>query len=132
MLEIVMKRKKKDSISFVSGCMTTHIKDIALRKILNRFLEENFDYIIPEDKAGDIINIITQKKIMPNGLGTCIAFDNTASLYISKGCANKCSFCKTNYIDMPLRSVEFDTIKKVINSFPKEINSVKLLGVNTA
>lgn len=126
----VLKNKKKDAITFVTGCMTSNIKDLNLRNMINKFLNDNFDYIITEKNMGDIVNIISQKNRMENSFGACVSTGNQVDLYISKGCANKCSFCKVNYLNLPIRSVDFEDIKSCIVSLPDEIDTVNLLGMN--
>ncbi len=128
----VLKNKKKDATTFVTGCMTSNIKDLNLRNMINKFLNDNFDYVISEQNIGDIVNIIFQKNRMENSFGACVSDGNQVDIYISKGCANKCSFCKVNYLNLPIRSVDFEDIKNCIASLPDEIDTVNLLGMNVS
>ena len=128
----VLKNKRKDATTFVTGCMTSDIKDLSLRNMIDEFLKAHFDYIIPERNMLDIVNIISKKKRMENSFGACITTGNKADLYISKGCANKCSFCKVNYLNLPIKSVDFKDLKNCIFSLPDEIDTISLLGMNTA
>lgn len=128
----VLKNKKKDAITFITGCMTSDIKDSYLRNMISAFLNENFDYVISEQNMENIVNIISQKNKMENSFGACISSGNQVDLYISKGCANKCSFCKVNYLNLPIKSVDFEDVRDCIVSLPDEIDTVNLLGMNTS
>lgn len=128
----VLKNKKNNAITFITGCMTNEIVNPELRVLVDKFLYSNFDYVIPEKEFTEIINIIAQKEVVKNSFGACIGGGNIVDIYIARGCANKCSFCKMNYLNMPTRSVAFEEIEKCINSLPEEISTVRLKANNAA
>ncbi len=125
-----ISQKKEGALTFVTGCMTRKITNPKVAAIVSKFLNENFDYVIAEDDYHEIINIISQDNVLEPNFGACLAYQNEVSVYISRGCNNKCSFCKMQYQDLPTRSVDFEDIKHLIMNFPSKIDTVSIYGTN--
>lgn len=126
----ILNRKKDEAKTFVSGCITREFLNDELNNIINEFLKENFDYIIPEGRIDMIVNILANKELLNNKFGVGILLDNKIDLYISSGCMNKCSFCKTTSQDLQLKSMSLDDIVNIIKNLPSEINSIEIIGTN--
>ncbi len=55
-------------------------------------------------------------------------FKNTFILEMSRGCANRCGFCLASYLNLPLRTVNYDDIISTIELGLKHTNKIALLG----
>lgn len=128
----VLGNKKSDAITFVTGCMTRNFKNSNVSSSIQRFLNDNFDYIIAEDNVAEIVNIIAQKEIQDNSFGCCFTNYDEVDLYISRGCENQCSFCKMTYQNAPIKSVDYEEIKQCIVALPNTIHTANLYGTNSA
>ena len=47
---------------------------------------------------------------------------------MSRGCANRCGFCLASYLNLPLRSIPYETLKQVIDLGLAHTNKIALLG----
>lgn len=55
-------------------------------------------------------------------------FKSTFILEMARGCANRCGFCLASYLNLPLRTVEYDELIKTIDLGLKNTNKIALLG----
>lgn len=55
-------------------------------------------------------------------------FPNTFIIEMTRGCANRCGFCLASYLNLPLRSIPFETLKQVIDLGLQNTNKIALLG----
>ena len=55
-------------------------------------------------------------------------FPNTFIIEMTRGCANRCGFCLASYLNLPLRSIPFETLKQVIDLGLENTNKIALLG----
>lgn len=55
-------------------------------------------------------------------------FSNTFVIEMSRGCANRCGFCLASYLNLPLRSIPYETLKQVIDLGLEHTNKIALLG----
>ena len=55
-------------------------------------------------------------------------FKNTFILEMSRGCANRCGFCLASYLNLPLRTVNYDDIINTIELGLKYTDKIALLG----
>lgn len=129
-LTSIIEQKKEGAITFVSGCITRTFFDDEFNKQITEFLNKNFDYIIPEHREDMLINILTNKQLLTQNNGVCLTNNNVADLFISSGCNNRCSFCKTTYQDLTLNSINFERIEASIKNLPQHVDTVRLLGTN--
>ena len=42
-------------------------------------------------------------------------FPNTFVIEMTRGCANRCGFCLASYLNLPLRSIPYETLKNIID-----------------
>lgn len=129
MLSIISK-KKEGALTFVTGCMTRNIINQELSKEIQRFFDEKVDYVFPEDNYQEIVNIIAGRRVIDSNFGACYSMGDLAKFYISRGCNNRCSFCKMQYQDLPTKSVVLDEIKFQVEELPKSIKRVNIYGTN--
>ena len=55
-------------------------------------------------------------------------FPNTFIIEMTRGCANRCGFCLASYLNLPLRSNPYETLKQVIDLGLENTNKIALLG----
>ena len=55
-------------------------------------------------------------------------FPDTFIVEIARGCANRCGFCLASYINLPLRTLPYDNIIKVLENGLSKTNKIALLG----
>lgn len=55
-------------------------------------------------------------------------FPNTFIIEMTRGCANRCGFCLASYLNLPLRSIPYETLKQVIDLGLENTNKIALLG----
>lgn len=133
----ILKRKKKDAKTFLTGCMTRTFKKNIDNFDLNGWLEEHIDYIIPQNNVNEILKMISEEifKDVPNDdFGFfCPASNEVADLYISNGCMNNCSFCKLSFQEYPLKSVDIEQIKKIIDQVDEYgMKEIRIKGTNVS
>lgn len=57
--------------------------------------------------------------------------NNSASMWISNGCLNNCSFCKVTFQNYPLKSVDLNEVKEGIDYLDeKNVSELYLKGTN--
>lgn len=82
-------------------------------------------------KYHKIVNKLTNK--LDHCVYTPILTDNsffksTFILEMSRGCANRCGFCLASYLNLPLRTVEYEELIKTIDLGLQHTNKIALLG----
>ncbi len=55
-------------------------------------------------------------------------FKNTFIVEVSRGCANRCGFCLASYLNLPLRSMPYEELIKVIDLGLSKTDKIALLG----
>ena len=55
-------------------------------------------------------------------------FSNTFVIEMARGCANRCGFCLASYLNLPLRTIAYDSLKQVIDLGLAHTNKIALLG----
>ena len=129
----ILKRKKTSAKTYVTGCLTRKFKKSELFDIEN-WLEANVDFIIPQNSPNLLLKMISEEKfknIEKDDFGAWIAYQNEAYLYISNGCLNNCTFCKTTFQKLPLKSVDFNKVKLAVNEIAMNgIKKINLVGTN--
>ena len=116
-LEELLKNKKTDAKVILSGCLANGFKlkpNDEIKKLLSNFKIVN---------TKDILNYAIRLSD-PNfkGLDYNIAYSigyHKAKLSAVTGCMNHCTFCKTNYMNFPLRSHPIDKIEKLLKDLDK-------------
>lgn len=112
-IKYILDQKKETTPVIVSGCLskgvkfslTTEQKDILSRTTLikpNELLEFVIKKINAEMSEEMLEDIKMPYRVTPQNIITSIV----------EGCLNKCSFCKSNYMNFDLRSIPMETIKR--------------------
>lgn len=132
----ILKRKKTTAKTYMTGCLTRKFINPELAEI-EKWLNEHIDFIIPQNEPNLLLQQISQEKFgykQRDNFGLCtIDRHNIGTIYISNGCLNNCSFCKTTFQKFPLKSVDIDKIKNIINELDKsKIKKVILKGTNVS
>lgn len=123
-----LKRIKKTTAKiFLTGCITReHINDPYLNKV-TEYLNKHIDYIIPKDQPNALTNLVNKEKNKEQ-FGFKKDSISTRNIYITSGCLNKCSFCKTTFQNYPLKSANIEKVKTYIKESPK--SKINLIGTN--
>ena len=118
-IERVIDIKKENAQVIVSGCLT---------KGVNFELDEHQKSILKQVtciKSSEITEYICKilKPNLENFLEETWLEDfsfpyewsqNSISFSIVEGCSNHCSFCKTNYMNFPVKSIPFEKLEKMV------------------
>ena len=143
----ILKKKKPGAITFLTGCLARKIINHKLDP-LGENLNKMFDFVIPQDEPDLLLKILSPEKFgnKIDGIsgrfwvGTDKQGDNKqGTIYLSSGCLNTCSFCKRSFHALPLKSLDFDLVKQVIDDldekgFPELVirgTNVSQYGIDT-
>ena len=129
--------RKKVTV-YLTGCMTRpfRINNEFFNKI-KCWIDKNIDIVIPQNTPYKLLYYLYPNKDFQEHIhdfGGIILYDNgRANLYISNGCNNRCSFCKTTYQNWPLKSMDIESVKDAIDyanecGFP--IKHLEIIGAN--
>ncbi len=55
-------------------------------------------------------------------------FKNTFIVEVARGCANRCGFCLASYMNLPLRSVQYEDVINAVDLGLRHTNKIALLG----
>lgn len=128
--------KKKDGAKiYLTGCITRKFKDVPSLVKVEKFLEEQIDYIIPQNQHNLLLRLILQdeyqnRAIDDFGMVNRYSSDQ-AEIYIANGCLNNCSFCKTTFQNYPLKSVDISEVKEAIDNLDEDrVSHVCLKATN--
>lgn len=132
-IESVLKRKKDGAKVYLTGCLAREFIDKKRFKEVNDWLNENIDLIVPGNRV-DLILKDMYKDIFNNyrsKSGFNIVLGDEALLFISSGCLHKCSFCKTNYQNIPLTSMDLGEVIYFIDMIDRAgIKTLDIRGMN--
>lgn len=126
----ILSKKKEGALTFVTGCITRNINNPKLSAAVQKFLDDNFDYVFSEDNFDEIVNIIAGERIFEPDFGACFFYKNMVEFYISRGCNNHCSFCKMQYQDISTKSVKYEEFKEDLDNLTSDITLANLYGTN--
>lgn len=134
-IEEVLKHKKENSKVYLTGCMSRKVKEDPFLTEYKEWLDENIDVIVPQGKLKSLLALISEDDYNEKDTGefayTVNEDRDVASIYISRGCLNNCSFCKTTFQDFTLTSVPYSQVVKVIDLIDEaEIGSLYIKGHN--
>ena len=115
----ILSRKKENAKTFLTGCITRKFTHNPENFDVNEWLNNNIDYIFPQNNNYEILKTIFKKEFEDypyNDFGYSRPLnDETAEMYISNGCMNNCSFCKLTFQKYPLKSVDINEVKESID-----------------
>lgn len=128
-----LQQQNPDAKIYVSGCLVRTMKNDCYKEFLDEFMSKRNIKIYPVFEIGKMFEEILQENYdtRADHFGYCIANKEHAILFISNGCMNNCSFCKINFQEMPLKSMDLDGIKHVIDLMDEEgISDLAIKGTN--
>ncbi len=129
----ILDRKKEGAKTYLTGCMTHEfIEDRKLSNVKG-WLKKNIDVIVPSDKISDLVKDLACGQHMIIDYEHIFAYsaNNQVDIFLSRGCLNQCSFCKTSFIKSPLVSIDIEKIKECIDLVDKnKIENLDLKGMN--
>ena len=130
-INYILKNKNKMSKTYLTGCITRNFKDIPILKEIESYLNDNIDFIINHYEPDKLLNLICKNSFNNNSYGMCDYDEESAHLLIQNGCANHCSFCKTNYLNCDLIDTPLEKVKGAIDKLNDErIKKIELRGLN--
>lgn len=112
-----IKKKKPGAKVYLTGCLTREFKKTQDFAEYNKWLENNIDFIIPQNQPNLLLQKISPKfnDLPPEDFG-CITYnEHGVELHIGNGCLNNCTFCKVYYQNYPLKSVPIEELKESID-----------------
>lgn len=131
----IMEQKKEGAKTYLTGCITRKFKDVLCLTEMEKFLEQKFDYIVPQNQPNLLLKLISEnefgdRKIDAFGMIKRASRDS-ADIYISNGCLNNCSFCKLTFQNYPLKSVLLTDVKEAIDVLDENhVSQVWIKGTN--
>ena len=132
-IEQVLAKKKPDAITFLTGCMAREFT-VPETEPIKKWINENFDFVVPQIEPDLLLKIISPEKYGDRTdyvEGRFLSRDGKARIYISNGCKNNCSFCKTTYQNLPLKSLDLKILKAMIDYYDSNgFTKLCLLGTN--
>lgn len=132
-ISTILRKKKPEAKTYLTGCLARDFSNSKLSP-LREILEKSMDYIIPENQPNLLLKLISPElfgHLPEDDFGGLFVSKNRASLHISGGCLNNCSFCKANYLKLPIKSADFEKVKWTIDYCDKRgIQTINLLGNN--
>lgn len=112
-IEKVLNEKKEDAMVIVSGCLTKGTKfELPSDK---KVILDSVRCVLP-DKIIEYVARILKIKFDDNVLYKDLPFSidfNSIQVSPVTGCLNRCSFCKTNFMNFPLKSSSYMSLYKM-------------------
>lgn len=132
--ELINAKKENQSLA-VFGCVTAYPG-------FSKFFENNphIDFIGTQPGKGmqlEIAEYLDQKnkeEVNYPGLGVEFRYPHRLNVVVEDGCNKRCAFCKSNYLNLHLKSMPMDSIVKTIEFFALEdgVTEVLLTGLNVS
>ena len=130
----ILSEKKPDAVTFLTGCMTRKVTNPEadfIKEILNKI-----DFVIPQDDPNLLFKILAPEKYKnanKNLYGRFWTDYGFVTIFLDEGCLNNCSFCEKTYLDFPLRSFNFELLKKAIDYYnSKGFTRIVFRGTNVS
>ena len=121
--------QNKDARIIVTGCITRKFKKPQFTKNIDTYFQKRNIKIYSNLETNKLLlDILADEydyKLDSFGYGNINFEESKAILFISTGCMNNCSFCKSTYQEMPLKSAN---MKHLINSID-EIDKAKIANI---
>ncbi len=131
----VLARKNPDAKVYMLGCLSKDflVEDDYLSSVKD-WINQNIDFVIPHSnpfllletlfpgRFEEAVNTFGYNSIYKNGI---------EDLYISGGCNNHCTFCKTCYQNFPLQSADLEFLIAAIDLIAKRgCKELNIIGTN--
>lgn len=131
----ILKDKKNGAKVYLTGCITRKFNNHPRLLEVEKWLKENIDFIIPQNQPYLLLKLISENYFGNNDINDFGMIEphtkDKASIYISNGCRNNCSFCKVTFQKYPLKSVNINELKEGIDYLNEEkISQIWLQGTN--
>ena len=86
-----------------------------------------------QQEITDYINTCDiENKIQTNNLGYYLFSDKRINVIVQDGCNNRCAFCKSNYLNLSLKSIPIEKIIELILEHHSKtgVDEVNIMGLN--
>lgn len=133
--EEIITTKRENQFLAVFGCSTAFPG-------FRKFFEENphIDFLGQQTgqsmqlEIAEYLDNKVKKEVNYPGLGVEFRFPNRLNVVVEDGCNKRCAFCKSNYLNLHLKSMPMDIITKTIQFIALEegVNEVLLTGLNVS
>ena len=135
-INYVLENKRKDAVTYLTGCISHGFKEIPELKKIENWLKENLDHIISHYEPNKLLKSLEKEKFkefIDDDFGMVDADDGFADLYIQNGCTHTCAFCKTNYLNYKIKSTPIEEVKETIDELDEAgVSTIQLRGLNLA
>ena len=133
-IESILNRKKEGAKTYLTGCLARGFLDSDSFSDVTQWLNTHIDCVIPNNHTNDLLKDLLKDQCpeYPSESGAVLQVDDeSADIYISSGCAHKCSFCKTTFQKTPLTSMDIKDVRKYIDMVDAEkIKNLYVVGMN--
>ena len=133
----ILRNKKEGAITFLTGCITRELTKKISDFDIKGWIDENIDYVIPQNNVKEILKIIDNKKFeqfSKDDFGHYHLLNKQiGEIFVSNGCMNNCSFCKTTFQNYPLKSVDIGEVKYVMDQMDEiGLKEIRIKGTNVS
>ncbi len=130
-INYVLRNKKDTATTYLTGCITRGFKDDPELQKVSTSLEEHIDFIVDHYEPHTLLSLLESTPQPRDYYGMCYYDKTGANIFIQNGCTHTCSFCKSNYLHLPLIDAPIDKVKEYIDFLDgKHIRRVELRGLN--
>ena len=133
-INYILEHKRKDAVTYLTGCITHGFKDVPKLKEIENWLNKNINHIVSHYEPNKLLKSLEQEKFkdfIDSDFGMVDADDNFADLYIQNGCTHTCAFCKTNYLNYKIKSTPIEEVKETIDELDETgISTIQFRGLN--
>lgn len=103
-------------------------KDKSKREILELLAQIEGVYVPKISQAVKKVTQKLEKCVYSTILSDEAFFKNTFVIEIERGCTNMCRFCLASFLNLPIRFVDFEKLKRVIDLGLSYTNKIAFLG----
>ena len=129
----ILKHKKEHTKVYITGCITREFYPIKNLRDIQEMIKKIADEFIPQNNLLMTANLLDKDNLkIEKEIGYAeIIDDGVANIYITNGCLNHCTFCKTSFQKYPLTSMHLSELKDIIDILNQNnINDIRLYGTN--
>jgi len=131
----VLQYKKENAKVYMTGCMTREFNENKKLNGIKSWIKKNIDVVVPQNQSNLLLKLISNSEFCDLdsddfGLAARCG-EKEVVAYISNGCLNNCSFCKTTFQKYPLKSVSLEDVKSIIDKVDEsKASKLILTGTN--